>query len=100
MGVNGQFDNAAQKAWEERFDKLLSRFYDIERQLSLKADDVVSMQVLQHRNELEQLESRLELIEMRMELLAQIDETKIEVVESYKLKKQPFMNKIASIFTL
>ncbi|EKN67310.1 hypothetical protein M670_00525 [Schinkia azotoformans MEV2011] len=100
MGVNGQFDNAAQKAWEERFDKLLSRLDDIERQLSLKADDVVSMQVLQHRNELEQLESRLELIEMRMELLAQIDETKIEVVESYKLKKQPFMNKIASIFTL
>lgn len=100
MGVNNQVDNAVQKAWEERFDNLLSRLDDIERQLSQKADDVVSMQVLQHRNELEQLESRLGLIEMRMDILSQIDETKIEVVESYKLKKQPFMNKIASIFTL
>jgi chromosome-anchoring protein RacA len=100
MGVNGQFDNAAQRALEERFDKLLSKLDDIERQLSQKADDVVSMQVLHHRNELEQLESRLGFLEMRMDILSQIDETKIEVVESYKMKKRPFMNKIASIFTL
>lgn len=100
MSVNGQFDKAAPIAWEERFDKLLSRLDEIERQLSQKADDVVSMQVLQHRNELEQLESRLGIIEMRMDILSQMDETKIEVVESYKLKKQPLMNKIASIFTL
>jgi len=100
MGVNDQVDNAVQKAWEERFDNLLSRLDDIERQLSQKADDVVSMQVLQHRNELEQLESRLGLAEMRMDILSQIDETKLEVVESYKLKKQPLMNKIASIFTI
>ena len=85
---------------DERFEKLLSKLNEIERQLSQKADEIVSVQVLQHRNELEEIETRLNYIEMRMDILEQIDETKIEVIESYKHQKKPFMNKIASIFTL
>lgn len=98
MGVNDNNDIAIQNLLEDRFEELLSKLNDIERQLSQKADDVVTIQVLQHRNELEEIETRLDYIEMRMDLLSQIDETKIEVVTSQKLQKQPFMNKIASIF--
>jgi len=98
MGVNDNNDIAIQNSLEDRFEELLSKLNDIERQLSQKADDVVTIQVLQHRNELEEIETRLEYIEMRMDLLSQIDEAKLEVVTSHKLQKQPFMNKIASIF--
>lgn len=100
MGVNDNYDNAIQNTLENRFEQLLSKLEDIERQLSQKADDIVSIQVLQHRNELEELETRLSHIEMRMDILLQIDETNIEVVDSTKLQKRPFINKIASIFTL
>ncbi|WP_458412730.1 chromosome segregation protein [Schinkia sp. CFF1] len=99
MRVNS-YDNATQNALEERFEKFLSKLDDIERQLSQKADDIVSFQILQHRGELEELETRLSYLEMRMDLLTQVDETKITVAESYQLRKKPFMNKIASIFTL
>lgn len=85
---------------EGRFDQLLVKLNDIEKQLSQKADDVVIVQLLQHRNELEEIEDRLARIEMRMELLAQIDESNLEVIESYKLKRQPLLQKVASIFTL
>lgn len=100
MGVNNHDDKAIRNAKEERFERLLSKLDEIERQLSQKADDIVSFQVLHHRNELEELETRLSYIEMKLDILSQTDESEIEVVKSTNLKKKPLMNKIASIFTL
>lgn len=101
MAVNDNNNHAIENTWESRFDQLISKLNDIERQLSDKADEVVTIQVLQHRNELEELETKLEYIEARMNILSQIDEEKLEVIESPKLQqKKPFMRRIASIFTL
>ncbi|WP_017755538.1 hypothetical protein [Calidifontibacillus oryziterrae] len=86
--------------FEDRFDELLIKINSIEKQLTTKADEVVMVQVLQHRNELDEIELRLTHIEQRMKLLSKIDESDLEVVDSksYKVKKQPFLRRVASIF--
>ncbi|NSL52255.1 chromosome segregation protein [Calidifontibacillus erzurumensis] len=88
------------EAWEQRFEQLLSKLNEIELQLSQKADDIVSIQVLHHRNELEEFEKRLDEIERKMDKIAQIDQpNKTEAIESYKLQNRPLMNKVAGFST-
>lgn len=51
---------------EEKLDYLLMHIDELERKLSVKADDVVSYQVLQHRSELDHLFVIMKNIEERM----------------------------------
>lgn len=51
---------------EERLEQLMIHIEQLERKLSVKADEVVEYQVLQHRSELDSLFSMVSKIEERM----------------------------------
>lgn len=51
---------------EPHLDQFASRLQQIERNLDQKADDIVSVQLLQHRQELEELSSYLRALEQRI----------------------------------
>jgi chromosome-anchoring protein RacA len=48
-------------------DDMISRIREVERSLQNKADEVVSVQVLQHRNELEEMRKMIEQIAVSVE---------------------------------
>lgn len=100
MGAIDKMESATQQMLENRLDQLLARMDEMERKLSQKADEVVSVQVLQHRNELEELDQRLNEIELKMELLAPNEEAELEEVERFELQRKPLLRRVASIFTL
>jgi chromosome-anchoring protein RacA len=51
---------------EPQLDQFTSRLQQIEHKLDQKADEVVSVQLLQHRQELEELASNLQALEQRI----------------------------------
>ncbi len=66
------------RTYNNRMDLLEAKLEQIERTLSNKADEVVSLQILEHRNELEDLvqavskiETHLQLIDEELSMLAQ-----------------------------
>lgn len=60
-------------AWQyyEKLDTMMERIVMLEEKLERKADDVVSYQLLKHRNELEEMSRILKNIEARLELVEQ-----------------------------
>lgn len=55
--------------FEQRVDELVSRMNDVENNLAKKADEVVTVQLYQHRNELEQLTSTIDEVEERLKMI-------------------------------
>lgn len=53
----------------QKFDSMFSRLEDVEVQLEKKAADVVSVQILQHRREIDSLHKKIEKLEKEMEQL-------------------------------
>lgn len=83
--------------YEVRMDKMVSRLNEMERTLSQKADEVVSVRLYQHRSEIDQLtktigevESRLAAIETQ---LSELNPASEEVQED-----KPKRNWLVSIF--
>jgi chromosome-anchoring protein RacA len=56
---------------DKKFDQVFSRLDELERKIHLKADEVLSYQVLQHRRELESFAENLTKIEDRLLFLEQ-----------------------------
>ncbi|PGT89642.1 MerR family transcriptional regulator [Bacillus sp. AFS040349] len=56
---------------ESKVDSLTQRIEEVERKVQSKADGVVSYQLLQHRREMEELQSTIKKLELRIEELEQ-----------------------------
>lgn len=56
---------------ENKVDFLTQRLEEVERKVHSKADGVVSYQLLQHRREMEELQSTIKKLELRIEELEQ-----------------------------
>lgn len=91
---------------EEKLDKLMIHIEQLERKLSVKADEVVEYQVLQHRSELDSLFTMVSKIEERMRNMEQhlipVEQKVVgEPVHQLptKLKKSK-KSKLMSIFSL
>ncbi|WP_102345814.1 chromosome segregation protein [Bacillus sp. Marseille-P3661] len=102
MNGNVKMDNLVQKKFENRLDELLVKLEDMEYQLSKKADDIVSIQLLQHRRELDQAESKLMELERKIEILSKEQNQQLENIEIVKTpsERPRFFRRVASIFTL
>ncbi|WP_027409320.1 MerR family transcriptional regulator [Anoxybacteroides tepidamans] len=83
--------------FQPHFDKFASRLQRIERQLEQKADEVVSFQLLQHRQEIEELNAYIRKLEERVNLLEQANRQR-QLDESAKRKKRRGIGRIMSIF--
>jgi len=93
--------NKPPKDESKMYDKLVERIEHLERKLSTKADDVVSYQILQHRNEIEELQSvvceltqQIETLQTKLEVASQADCFLAfdEAASTEKSKKKPFFS--------
>ena len=93
--------NKPPRGENKKYDKLVERIEHLERKLSTKADDVVSYQILQHRNEIEELQSvvcqltqQIETLQTKLEVASQADcfLTFDEAASTEKSKKKPFFS--------
>ncbi|WLR53053.1 MerR family transcriptional regulator [Bacillus tianshenii] len=85
--------------WFKLVNQLSSRIEDLERQISQKADEVVSVQVLQHRSEIEEVVKRLEKIE---EQIGQLEDKQVspvyhEEVAAAKTSKKSWLTNFLSL---
>lgn len=91
--------------FEEKLDHLLIHIEQLERKLSVKADEVVEYQVLQHRTELDSLFSMLTKIDERMSKIEQqLPTLEQKVVGGLEQRvpeqlKKPRRNKLMRIFS-
>jgi chromosome-anchoring protein RacA len=91
---------------DEMYEKLLKRMDHLENKLNGKADDVVSYQILQHRRELEDLQTEItrlnEVIDGMQQVAAHLEEPAREenkaifspVASFRKLKKRNFISSL------
>ncbi|HET7628137.1 MAG TPA: MerR family transcriptional regulator [Bacillales bacterium] len=77
--------------FEKKLDRMVAQIHALEDKLSQKADEVVSVQLYQHRNELDDLtktidrvENRLETIEAQLSDFAPAKEQHLEESENRK----------------
>jgi chromosome-anchoring protein RacA len=70
------------------YNQFASRLQHIEHRLDQKADDVVSVQLLQHRQEIEELASHLHKLEQRIAKLEE-NANKEQADAAEKTKKKP-----------
>ncbi len=92
--------------FEEKLEQLMIHIEQLERKLSVKADEVVEYQVLQHRSELDSLFSMVSKIDERIQKmeqnLAPVEKKVVgEVVNQIPNQlKKPKKNKLMRIFSL
>jgi chromosome-anchoring protein RacA len=84
---------------QPQLDKLTSRLQHAERKLEQKADEVVSFQLLQHRQEIEELTAYIHQLEQRLAHLEQTNHTQSsdEKNNTKKPKRRGF-SRIMSLF--
>ncbi len=97
----------AVNVFEEKLEQLMIHIEQLERKLSVKADEVVEYQVLQHRTELDSLFTMITKIDERMSKIEQhLPEMEKKVVGGVvnnvpeQLKKPRRKSKLMSIFSL
>lgn len=54
------------EVFDEKFERVFDRLDQLERKIHMKADDVLSYQVLQHRKEIESLAEKITRVEERL----------------------------------
>ncbi|ANB57945.1 transposase family protein [Anoxybacillus sp. B7M1] len=79
-------------------NEFTSRFQRIERQLEQKADEVVSVQLLQHRREIEELHSYIRQLEQRISLLEEANEKREADDSLSKKQKRRGVGRIIGLF--
>ncbi|OIJ14769.1 hypothetical protein BKP37_07250 [Anaerobacillus alkalilacustris] len=92
---------------EERLEQLMIHIEQLERKLSVKADEVVEYQVLQHRSELDNLFTMIKRIEDRMSKMEQrltpvLDQQKVVGGIEHELPEKlnkPKKSKLMRIFS-
>jgi chromosome-anchoring protein RacA len=85
---------------EPRLDQFTSRLQQIEHKLDQKADDVVSVQLLHHRQEIEELVSHLRSLEQRIARLEEsANKAQASTTENAnQKKKRRGLSRIMSLF--
>jgi chromosome-anchoring protein RacA len=85
---------------EPQLDQFASRLQQIEHKLDQKADDVVSVQLLHHRQEIEELVSHLRSLEQRIARLEEsANKAQASTTENAKQKKKRRgLSRIMSLF--
>lgn len=83
----------------EKFNAMTTRLENVEYQLEEKATNVVNIQLLQHRRELERLYKLVENLKQEIEQL-KTEKTKKEVLIPYKQKQKPQRNWFASFLNM
>ena len=95
----------AASVFEEKLEQLMIHIEQLERKLSVKADEVVEYQVLQHRSELDSLFSMITKIDERMSRIEQnlpvMEQKVVGGVESNipEQLKKPRRNSLMRIFS-
>jgi chromosome-anchoring protein RacA len=84
---------------EPQLNKFASRLQHIEQKLNEKADDVVSVQLLHHRQEIEELASYLHSLEQRIARLEE-NANKEQASASEKAKQKPKHRGLSRIMSL
>lgn len=85
----------------EKLDLLFLKIENIERQLEEKANEVVAIQVLQHRKELEKLVQKISKLQSEIEQLKVRNNEETNTVQfSTKNKELPKRNWLASLLSL
>ncbi|WP_368504457.1 chromosome-anchoring protein RacA [Alkalihalophilus sp. As8PL] len=81
-------------AYDEKLDQVMRRVEDLEMQLSQKADEVVSYQLLKHRSEIENMMKMLQKLEARLDQMEEKvhdpfrDETELPVAAGAEPKRK------------
>lgn len=83
---------------QPHLDKFTSRLQRVERQLDQKADEVVSFQLLQHRQEIEELNAYIRQLEQRLALLEQMNQKQETDDTLSKKQKRRGMSRIMGLF--
>lgn len=83
----------------KKFNSMTKRIENVENQLDEKATDVVNIQILQHRRELEKLHQLVENMKQEIiQLKAHIEKNKSQ--QPYNQKQKPVKNWLASFLNL
>jgi chromosome-anchoring protein RacA len=85
---------------EPQLNEFTSRLQNIEKKLNEKADDIVSVQLLHHRREIEELASQLHSLEQRLAHLEEnVNREQAIITENAKQKpKRRGISRIMSLF--
>lgn len=84
---------------QQQLDKFTSRLQRMERQLDQKADEVVSFQLLQHRQEIDELTTYIHELEQRLALLEKVNHDRsLDEENSRKKPKRRGLSRIMSLF--
>ncbi|MBB5324284.1 chromosome-anchoring protein RacA [Anoxybacillus tepidamans] len=83
---------------QPHLDKFTSRLQRVERQMDQKADEVVSFQILQHRQEIEELNAYIRQLEQRLALLEQMNQKQETDDTLSKKQKRRGMSRIMNMF--
>jgi chromosome-anchoring protein RacA len=84
--------------YERRLDELVERTNHVESKLSQKADEVVNVQLYQHRSELDDILKTITNVEERIQSI-ETQLTGLKKEETVKHEKQPKRNWIVSLFS-
>ncbi|TLS35873.1 MerR family transcriptional regulator [Pseudalkalibacillus caeni] len=68
---------------EQRLDRFSLRLEQLERQIEEKANEVITVQILQHRTEIDELVKKISHLE-----------EKLEMIETHTVKEEPDVNSI------
>jgi chromosome-anchoring protein RacA len=86
--------------FDEKFNRLDDAISALEKKIEEKADAVVSYQMLQHAQEIEELVKKMEFMENRLQDLEVALLKKSYPEETEYIKKMPKKNWFVSLFTL
>ncbi len=86
-------------SFQQQIQELVARMEKNEALIREKASDVVAYQVLQHRNEIEELTSRIKQLEERIAVL-ESRQSNVQPLHSYKTEKPKRKNMLLSMFGL
>ncbi|WEG11323.1 hypothetical protein PU629_14255 [Pullulanibacillus sp. KACC 23026] len=83
-----------------RMDLLELKLDQVERKLSNKADDVVNIQLLQHRRELEEIYSTVEKIEGHLKIIdAELSQLTQAMPEKQSMQKNHRSRRVKAVLT-
>ncbi|PYZ98378.1 RacA protein [Alteribacter lacisalsi] len=98
---NGNGQVVSSRIFDERFGQILLHVDQLEKKLSEKADEVVEYQMLQHRQEIDELADLLRRVDKRLKKLEQsvVDKEKQVLYMNRKDPSRPKKRMLANIFS-